>query len=366
MKRALALTLFFAGCSSHDSPRAGVVDDNRRFGDYRAYFESYPKRDVRKIDVTDRLVLRFVDRDGAPLSRVPVRFSADGREVYRTFTTAGGHALFPPRAVGEGDECRFEAEIAGTVVRFGRDTQGDLVVPVRSCGFDGVDVEIAFCIDTTGSMSDEIDKLKRSLRSVVERLDGLCPRPRFRFAAVVYRDRGDDYLTRLSDFTGDLDAFLRTLRSVSASGGGDYEEAVDEGLRRAVDELSWGGGDSIRMLFLLGDAPPHGRTGEEAPYTATLRRAIERGIQISTIAASGLDDKGEFVWRQVAQLTLGKFFFLSYDGTTRHHVGPYRENDLDELLVRAIRDEIEALRSAPARPRPGQGRAPDDWREWQD
>jgi hypothetical protein len=84
-----------------------------------------------------------------------------------------------------------------------------------------------------------------------------------------------------------------------------------------------------------------------------------------SLAASGLDDKGEFIWRQLAQFTLGKFMFISYGGTTRHHVGGYRENNLDDLRVRAVAEEVEALRARPSRRRPpseGRGRDPDDFR----
>ena len=98
-----------------------------------------------------------------------------------------------------------------------------------------------------------------------------------------------------------------------------------------------------------------------------MRKALEKGIKIFTLAASGLNDKGEFIWRQLAQFTLGRFMFISYSGTSPHHVGEYKENNLDDLMVRAVKGEIESLRSVRPAARPpdrGRGREPDDFREY--
>jgi hypothetical protein len=95
---------------------------------------------------------------------------------------------------------------------------------------------------------------------------------------------------------------------------------------------------------------------------------MERGIKVISVGASGLNDTGEFVWRALAQLTLGRFVFLSYGGTTEHHVGDYDEDDLDEVLVREVRREVEALGEdpRPAAPTRGRGRQPDDFVRWDD
>ena len=378
MKRSV-LFLCLAGCSTlaperpadHEFVasgrlRAGEVDDNRSFDDYARYFKAYPDHNVRKIDITDRQVLTFRNLDGHPVSLAPVRILADGEEVYRGMTTAAGQFMFPARAVGVEDRVRrLEAVVAGRRAPFHRGGDAEIEVDVEAPDRGRVDLDVAFCLDTTGSMSDEIDRLKRTLRDVAERIDGLQPRPRLRFGMVIYRDRGDEYVTRCVDFTEDVDRFQSALSRVEAAAGGDYEEAVSEALEASVNDLSWRSGEAIRLLFLVGDAPPHTDRSGGADYTRAMRRALEKGIKIHSLAASGLDDKGEFIWRQLAQFTLGKFMFISYGGTTRHHVGGYRENNLDDLMVRAVAEEVETLRPRQARPRPpseGRGRDPDDFR----
>jgi len=353
--------------------RAGEVDDNDKFDDYVRYFKAYPDRNVRKIDVTDRMVLWFADRENRPVSCSPVRILADGQEVYRAVTSAGGGLMFPPRALGVSSQVQlFEADIVGRKVAFRPGDHVQVSVDIAQAQWDSVDLDVAFCLDTTGSMGDEIDRLTSTLRSVVSRIDRLQPQPRLRLGMITFKDRRDSYITERTDLTANLDKFQWELSRTTASGGGDYEESVNEGLRRAIHDLSWRRNQAIRILFLIGDAPPHMDYSDDTPYTETMRVALERGIKIYTIAASGLNDKGEFVWRQLAQFTLAKFMFISYGGGTGHHVGSYRENNLDELMVKAIEGEVASLRLGRERrssSSEGQGKEPTDfrqWREWRD
>ena len=367
MKRA-ALLLLLVGCAGRGRLSAGSVNDNDRYRDYVRYFKAYPDHNVRKIDVTDRMVLSFRDLDGRPISNARVRIRAEGETVYRAVTTAGGELMFPPRAVGVDEGVRsFEAEIDGRRERFGRGERQDIRLDVPRPWRDEVDLDVAFCLDTTGSMGDEIRAIKRTLRDVVARIGRLRPRPRLRFGMVTYRDRGDEYVTRLIPFTRDLDAFHDRLSRVRAAGGGDYEESVSEALHRSVYDLDWNRGAAIRLLFLIGDAPPHTDRVRAVDYTLAMRRALEEGIKIPTIAASGLNDKGEFIWRQLAQFTLAPFTFISYGGRTPHHVGSYRENNLDDLMVKVVEAELESMSVGGRQDRPvtrGQGRAPTDFCEY--
>ncbi len=350
--------------------KAGSIDDNERFDDYLAYVRAYPERDVRKVDVTDARVLSFEDAYGRPLYDAWVNVVADGRSVWTARTTAAGRVLFPPRAVGVLGQESVRVQVSGT----GGWEERPLSDRIRSSYAQDrptvVPLDVAICLDTTGSMGDEIDRLKETLRDVVGRIERLWPRPDLRLALVAYRDEGDSYVTQAFDFTPREDEAERTLRRISASGGGDYPEAVNQALDASVNALSWRDDGAVRLLFLVGDAPPHLDRG--TPYTVTMRRAVERGIKIVSVAASGLDDTGEFIWRQLAQFTLGRFVFLSYQTPagpeTPHHVGAYAENDLDDILVDSVRREVEAIGSPSQRMPPGrgQGKDPTDFARGQD
>ena len=212
-------------------------------------------------------------------------------------------------------------------------------------------IDVAFCVDTTSSMDDEVAALRSTLLSVVERIRAVQPYGRLRIGGVAYRDQGEAYVAQPFDFTDDPSEAQRTILRVDTAGGGDGPEAVNEALDVAVNRLSWTPDGALRVLFLIGDAGPHLERGR--PYTETMRRAAEKGIKIVTVGCSGLDPTGEFVWRQLAAFTLGRFAFVSYGGTADVHVDAFPMNDLDDILARAVIREVEALhRGAAVLPAP--------------
>ena len=83
-----------------------------------------------------------------------------------------------------------------------------------------------------------------------------------------------------------------------------------------------------------------------------MRGALARGIKVLAIGASGLNPQGEFIFRQAAQFTGGRFVFLTYAEATRPGSGPGRETvhdvrnysveTLDKLVVRLVREEMTA------------------------
>ena len=96
-----------------------------------------------------------------------------------------------------------------------------------------VRLDVAFVIDTTGSMSDEIARIKSTLLSVTEQLGGE-KEVSLRYGAVLYRDLGDEYVTSRYPFTTDVKAFDSALQQIHAGGGGDMPESMNQGLAEAV------------------------------------------------------------------------------------------------------------------------------------
>jgi Mg-chelatase subunit ChlD len=208
-----------------------------------------------------------------------------------------------------------------------------------------------FLLDATGSMGDEIDRLKTSIDSIATRVAGLDRQPRVRFGMTLYRDLEDSFLTANYDLTADVGEFRKELAKVQADGGGDYAEALDEGLADALAEQSWGDpADTIQLVFLVADAPPHITRDVQTPYTASIADAVRRGIKIFPIASSESDDQAEAVFRQMAMATGARFVFLSYGAggaatgaSTDIDSTDYEEMSLDDLVVRFIGEELAAL-----------------------
>ena len=146
-------------------------------------------------------------------------------------------------------------------------------------------------------------------------------------------------------FTDDLGAFDRTIDSLRADGGGDRPEHVNAGLSAAVHNLAWNPDAAARIAFLIGDAPPHLDYEQDTSYTASARVAARRGIQLYTVAASGMDLLGQIVFRQAAQYTGGRYIFLTDDsGVGNSHAEPhipcYNVTRLDNAIVRMISVEL--------------------------
>ena len=142
-----------------------------------------------------------------------------------------------------------------------------------------------------------------------------------------------------------LEAFSAALQSVRAAGGGDTPESLNQGLAEGIGRLEWREG-AAKVMFLIADAPAHMDYEGDVTYGTSLRAALDKGIRIHAVAASGLDAFGSLMFRQIAQFTRGKFVFIEYGGNVaasgaKHGVkGAKKSNNLDDILFEQIQVEI--------------------------
>ena len=174
-------------------------------------------------------------------------------------------------------------------------------------------VEVAFVLDTTGSMGGLIDGAKRKIWSIARRIGEGRPRPDLRIALVGYRDLGDEYVTRVHDFSRDMDDVQERLMAFQANGGGDTPEHVSAALGAAVNQLSWSQGPALQIVFLVGDAPPHVDYQDGHDYARYARAARARGIAIETIQCGG-DPVTARYWQEIASLGDGHYARIDSQG----------------------------------------------------
>jgi uncharacterized protein YegL len=200
-----------------------------------------------------------------------------------------------------------------------------LVGPVRSQESPRLDV--VFLLDATGSMGDEIDAVKEKIQEMIAQIAVGDPAPDVRFGIVAYRDRGDEYVTAVYELTRDIDRIIENLGQIQASGGGDYPESLNEALHTAIHDVSWefGGGVS-RLVFLIADAPPHLDYPDDFDYVEEYQMAMEMGIVVHAMGASGLDEEGERIYKEIAAATGGEFQWLAYESR-------YVDQDGDEVVI---------------------------------
>ena len=184
-------------------------------------------------------------------------------------------------------------------------------------------VEVVFVLDTTGSMGDLIQAAKAKIWAIANTLVSAKPTPRIKMGLVAYRDRGDEYVTRHTDLTGDLDAVYKDLLGFQAAAGGDEPESVNQALHEAVTQLSWSRDSSTyRVIFLVGDSPPHMDYADDVKYPETCRLAAAAGIVINTIQC-GTNTTTPGIWSDIALPSEGRYFRVEQSGGAILATTPY-------------------------------------------
>jgi hypothetical protein len=342
--------------ADHDRPQreiqsgtltAGSFDDNLNpwvFDRFVEQVRSHPDlSQLASAFAGQRTVLRVQDSQGRPVGNAEVeidgkqmRTRSDGRVVWVSGWDGGRQAQ--GKATIKHGNAKTTISINDQIEQLVtlKDTRGSL--PDK--------LDVALVVDATGSMGDEMEYLKVEIRDIAEAIEHHFPGVDQRFALVVYRDEGDQYVTKTFDFTGNLDNFQRDLGGQSAGGGGDYPEAMDAAME-ATTKLSWRSGDTARVTFLVADAPPHANDFDDTFEAVDDLR--EMGVSVYPVASSGVAGEAEFVMRTTAMLTGAQYLFLTDDsGVGNPHAEPhipcYTVEQLAPLMVRAVRSELSGHR----------------------
>jgi hypothetical protein len=215
------------------------------------------------------------------------------------------------------------------------------------------ELDVQLLLDTTGSMGDELSYLQSEFDAIAKQVRAKYPNVTPHWSLVVYRDHGDAYVTRAFDFTTDTTRFRENLRAQHADGGGDTPEAVVEGMTTALAQHWRGGANVAKLAFWVADAPAH--PGEAAKLAERIREAKAKGVHVYPIASSDADDDAEYEMRSAAQITGGRYVFLTNDSGIGHshaepHIPCYNVTRLDHAVVRMIDVEMSGkyVEAAPA------------------
>ena len=198
-------------------------------------------------------------------------------------------------------------------------------------------LDVMFVFDTTGSMGDELMYLQKEFADIADQVADQSTR----FSVNFYRDQGDDYIVNSNEFITDISAVSALINDQYASGGGDYEEAVDLALKDAILDHKWRD-EAVKLVFLILDAPPHDTPETAENLKEAVQYASKHGIRIIPIASSGVDKKTEAFLRSIAMITGGTYTFLTDDsGIGESHleptIGSYTVEALNKLIVRLIK-----------------------------
>jgi hypothetical protein len=205
-------------------------------------------------------------------------------------------------AISGGARRSFEirSENQSSILAGGSEEFGKMISRLQK---DGLDIVIVF--DSSGSMKGELDQVK----SKIQRIGGAPTQliRKTRIGICTYRDQGDDYVVKGLPLTNNIGQIVTYLNTIDAKGGGDLPEAVDEGLRWAIQNNTFNR-SARKVILVFGDAPPHARKSVACQKWASEFRNKQRGI-VSTVTCRSTQKLDEFV--AIAKIGGGESFLTS-------------------------------------------------------
>ena len=175
-------------------------------------------------------------------------------------------------------------------------------------------IEVCFVLDTTGSMGGLLEGAKQKIWSIANEMISAHPTPELKLGLIGYRDRGDDYVVKSFGLTDDIDAIYGHLREFQAGGGGDAPESVNEALAEAIHKMPWSSDKKVlKIIFLVGDAPPHMDYPNGPKYPDLCREAAKKDLIINTIQCGEMAETKP-IWQEIAKLSEGSYVGISQSG----------------------------------------------------
>ena len=316
----------------------------------------YEKPDYWKFFPKNLVVAKVVDADDNAIANVPVELMKGDAVEFATKTDNSGMAycwinLFGSNS-GDLNAEDFSLRINGApsdealALTTIKDSELNVNIIVNDeISHPAPKADVAFIVDATGSMMDEIAFLVSDLDYIIGHA-AASNKVALRTAALFYRDEDDEYLTKHNDFAGDVAVTQKFVSQQSADGGGDYPEAVHTALEASLQNLSWDESARARIAFLILDAPPHYTENVISSLQKSITLYAKNGIKLIPVSASGIDKDTEFLLRFFDLATGSTYVFLTDDsGIGDSHieasVGDYEVEYLADLLVRLIKKYVE-------------------------
>lgn len=304
----------------------------------------------------NRIEVTVFTGDDKPAADLKVALMSGDKKVYEAVTNNEGIAyLFHSYKGNNGNADSYDTIVvskgdssesfkASDVVN----SKGEAEIKIKEDAVKVSDIsklQIMYVIDTTGSMGDELDYLKAELSDVISRVDEAVAEKGIndvKTSVNFYRDEGDDYVVQYYDFRDDPNEVNEIINKQSADGGGDFPEAVHTALDNAINDHSWAEDGTIKLMFLVLDAPPHDDSEVKEELVKLISAASAKGIRIIPIAASGADEETHQILRAMSVMTGGTYIFLDDNsGVGYSHETPVKDNEysseyLNDMMIRII------------------------------
>lgn len=262
-------------------------------------FKNYVKRS--KFNTFNRIDLTVLNANNITVTLADQSYSAHVDNLHKAY-------LFP-----QTNEEYYDVTISYDDAEGVRQTVNKTVTHQETIDLENENVktekmQLMFVIDTTGSMMDELTYIKSEVEDVIGQIKNDNANIDVSLAMMVYRDKGDEYITNYNDFTNDINAQKAYISAQKSTGGGDFPEAVATALDEALSK-NWNDDDTTKIIVHVADAPSHDYEMED--WNEAVIKAASKGIKIITVASSGIDRFTEYCFRSQSLLTAGQYVYLT-------------------------------------------------------
>ena len=296
-----------------------------------------------------RAAVTVVNDAGEPIANANVELLNSGETLYRAVTNKQGKAyLFD---LSDSDDTNFKIRVDANGESKEQDFKNqqynddqtenimgrsDIKITLGTNTVNKTKTQVMFMVDTTGSMGDEMMYLQSDFASIASEVGT----NNVEYSVNFYKDEDDLYLTRTNPFTSDISEIKILLNSEYATGGGDEPEAVAQILDECMNSSEWSD-DSVKIAFLVYDAPPHDGQSDIDKIEKAVKMAAEKGIHLVPVVSSNANRGTEVFGRALAIMTNGTYVFLTDDsGIGNSHlepiIGDHEVEKLHDIIVRII------------------------------
>lgn len=330
-------------------PSVVEVDDCASFPAFLDYLASSPAP-PSALDFEARIPVELVDGEGrgVPFATWKLR-SGSGISIAGRAAADGRFSIFAKAAgIPVGKAMRLEVSARGSarVVDVPANPALPLKVSLDSPRFPAspLPLDIVFVLDSTVSMAKAFPGIKQTIAMTRFSALSLGQDLKPRFALVLFKDRGESFLTQVTRLGDDEGAFTKALAAAQAKSGGDAREAVGAGLAAALEDTGFAE-DGLRLVFLFTDAAP--KAAEEGPHSSGLPEAVKAaaalGAKVFTVGLEGIPSEGERALREAAAFTGGHYLSVPLPSrAAKSRPSSYVRGNLAEFIVRIIVGEAKA------------------------
>ena len=175
-------------------------------------------------------------------------------------------------------------------------------------------VDLAICLDISGSMDGLLNAARQNLWAVVNELATLQPAPSLRVALLTFgctsHEASKGWVRVETPFTTDLDTVSQKLFALTTNGGDEYVARV----MQAALELEWSSDpQALKLMFVAGNESATQDPAVDGPQQS--RAAIARGVVVNSIYCGNPADQLAPAWREVSKLADGQFATIQQENT---------------------------------------------------